>query len=669
MHAVLGVDIVAFSTLDDADQVVAIETLLGWVEDALSFNGIKGGDYRWSPAGDGGYVTFTSDAGCRCGIDVAFSIAHKAQTSRRRPQSGPKISITMALHSGTVTEARELGRNRNIWGTGINTTARILSLALPGQLLVSKQYFASYIRGKRDGEFDTGAIQWRTVKHGLQVQVLNANKHDLCLTHREAIARRWQVIGSLWRRTAGEYASLIDDAMKSGEPIAALAAAKFLLELKNPGPVEELCRMIGRTDNRPLASYPHQTHYLFSLMPPDILQRVVEAASPRLVDAGTILCRKGDTADSCFFPIAGTLVVDVPGQEDAITIEPGQIVGEFGLWVSSTRRTATVRCVDECLILELGNEQFKRISRESPLVMDAVSDLIKTRILRNVLRSQRLFPITEQESEEVWAGIRRPTCEKHSRGSVLDISTWVYILFSGAVGITLPNSRTLTIPADGTFGLEQVVGIVSDIGSPDGSSAQVLEDIVAVKLLRTAMEKLQTHEAIATAWSALCGERMRVISKTAAQTAAAPSTSSAAASTVAQYDLFLSHASEDKDSVARPLYNALADLGVSVWFDEATLEIGDSLRQKIDEGLSKCRYGVVILSPSFLKKQWPSRELDGLYARETASGAKAILPVWHELDAQIVLQHSPLLAERLAARSEEGVDVVAEKLLRVLRKK
>jgi hypothetical protein len=135
-----------------------------------------------------------------------------------------------------------------------------------------------------------------------------------------------------------------------------------------------------------------------------------------------------------------------------------------------------------------------------------------------------------------------------------------------------------------------------------------------------------------------------------------------------EYDLFLSHASEDKDAIARPLYKALTAEGVSVWFDEAVLEMGDSLRRKIDEGLAKCRYGLVILSSKFLSKQWPQRELDGLVARETAYGEKAILPIWHEIDQETLLRYSPPLADRLASRSEEGIAVLVEKILRVLKK-
>lgn len=123
------------------------------------------------------------------------------------------------------------------------------------------------------------------------------------------------------------------------------------------------------------------------------------------------------------------------------------------------------------------------------------------------------------------------------------------------------------------------------------------------------------------------------------------------------HDVFLSHASEDKDAVARPLYQALTAAGISVWFDEAVLELGDSLRRKIDAGLARCRYGIVILSPRFFEKHWPQRELDGLVAKETASGDKAILPIWHDLQLEDVIRYSPTLADRLAGRSEEGLPI------------
>lgn len=128
-----------------------------------------------------------------------------------------------------------------------------------------------------------------------------------------------------------------------------------------------------------------------------------------------------------------------------------------------------------------------------------------------------------------------------------------------------------------------------------------------------------------------------------------------------EWDVFISHASEDKDNIARPLANALQATGLRVWFDEFTLTVGDNLRQSIDHGLENSRFGVVIISPHFLGKHWPQKELDGFTALEV-DGRKVILPVWHNVDRQTVTQFSPPLAIRLAANSSKGIPAVVAAL-------
>lgn len=132
------------------------------------------------------------------------------------------------------------------------------------------------------------------------------------------------------------------------------------------------------------------------------------------------------------------------------------------------------------------------------------------------------------------------------------------------------------------------------------------------------------------------------------------------------WDVFVSHASEDKDGFARPLAEALRAEGLSVWFDESVLRLGDSLRRSIDRGLSQCTFGVVIVSKAFLSKEWPQRELDGLVAREE-EGKKIVLPIWHDIIATDVRQHSPILADRLAIPSSRGVAAVVKEILKVVR--
>jgi hypothetical protein len=122
---------------------------------------------------------------------------------------------------------------------------------------------------------------------------------------------------------------------------------------------------------------------------------------------------------------------------------------------------------------------------------------------------------------------------------------------------------------------------------------------------------------------------------------------SALADGEAEYDAFISHASEDKDDIVRPLADALEALGNKIWFDESALRVGDSLRRSIDHGLSRSRFGIVILSAAFFAKNWPQYELDGLVAKEVAGG-KVILPIWHKVSKDEVLRYSPTLADRVA---------------------
>ncbi len=116
---------------------------------------------------------------------------------------------------------------------------------------------------------------------------------------------------------------------------------------------------------------------------------------------------------------------------------------------------------------------------------------------------------------------------------------------------------------------------------------------------------------------------------------------------VRKYDVFISHATEEKYIIVRPLANLLKNAGLKVWYDEFELKIGDSLRRKIDKGLSNSRFGVVVLSKYFFKKGWTNYELDGLVTRSVTS-EQILLPIWHNISKQEVIEYSPSLADKVA---------------------
>lgn len=132
------------------------------------------------------------------------------------------------------------------------------------------------------------------------------------------------------------------------------------------------------------------------------------------------------------------------------------------------------------------------------------------------------------------------------------------------------------------------------------------------------------------------------------------------------FDVFISHASEDKADVVRPLAEALKAGGLSVWYDEFELRIGDSLRRKIDRGLAGSRFGIVVLSQAFFGRGWPEYELDGLVTR-AVSGEQILLPIWHNVTKREVIGYSPSLADRLArSTATHTVEDIAAEIIEVV---
>jgi hypothetical protein len=133
------------------------------------------------------------------------------------------------------------------------------------------------------------------------------------------------------------------------------------------------------------------------------------------------------------------------------------------------------------------------------------------------------------------------------------------------------------------------------------------------------------------------------------------------------WDVFISHASEDKESVALPLAEALTARGIKVWIDSGELRIGDSLRRRIDQGLASSTFGVVVCSKHFFAKGWPQYELDGIVGLSVA-GKQRLLPIWHEITLDEIQRQSPSLADKIARNTATAtIEQIAEEIAEVVR--
>lgn len=213
-----------------------------------------------------------------------------------------------------------------------------------------------------------------------------------------------------------------------------------------------------------------------------------------------------------------------------------------------------------------------------------------------------------------------------------------------------------TSPASRSSKQKQIASYESNIAKKASESADLGKKIADKKDKRaTAYLKLQKEQQneqknqdkanrqIQASYEARIKELQQQLSQPIVTSATPPITSDE------EYDVFVSHAYEDKESFVDEFVEALRNQGFKVWYDTDKLKWGDSMREKIDRGLAKSRYGVVILSPNYIAehKYWTKAELNGLFQVETVNG-KTILPIWHNLTKKQVVEYSPIIADRKA---------------------
>jgi hypothetical protein len=133
------------------------------------------------------------------------------------------------------------------------------------------------------------------------------------------------------------------------------------------------------------------------------------------------------------------------------------------------------------------------------------------------------------------------------------------------------------------------------------------------------------------------------------------------------FDLFISHASEDKAGIARPLSQRLQQMGFLVWFDENQIEVGEELLASLNKGISQSRFGLIIISQAFINKKWTQYEVKQLLKMSKNAGKKLFF-IWHGVNEEQVKTWSPELGSRVAFISERfSVDDLGLELAKAMR--
>jgi hypothetical protein len=105
-------------------------------------------------------------------------------------------------------------------------------------------------------------------------------------------------------------------------------------------------------------------------------------------------------------------------------------------------------------------------------------------------------------------------------------------------------------------------------------------------------------------------------------------------------------------------------MGTKVWYDDYSMEVGDSLTENINLGIKECGKCILILTPNFLSKGgWPKREFQMAFTKEMVESRNLILPVWSGVSHGEVYEYNISLSDKIGLNLDVlGLNRVVHKL-------
>lgn len=120
-----------------------------------------------------------------------------------------------------------------------------------------------------------------------------------------------------------------------------------------------------------------------------------------------------------------------------------------------------------------------------------------------------------------------------------------------------------------------------------------------------------------------------------------------------EYDVFISHANNDKEELIEELYSSLNRLGIKIFYDKESLIWGDEWKKQILNGVSKAEFAIIVISKNFFDREWTEKELAEFLNRQNRNGQKLILPILHNISMKQLKNKYPSIADIQAINSKD----------------
>lgn len=131
---------------------------------------------------------------------------------------------------------------------------------------------------------------------------------------------------------------------------------------------------------------------------------------------------------------------------------------------------------------------------------------------------------------------------------------------------------------------------------------------------------------------------------------------------------FVSHDSRDKKEIVLPIVLGLKKILCPVWYDEYSLQVGDSLCESIDKAIKETKHCILVLSKNFLSnRNWARLEFKSAFIKALINNSDTILPVWVDVTRDEIFQYHATLADIVAVKWSDGIDKVISELSRKIK--
>jgi len=344
---VLTLDVVDFSQIEtNEQQLEVIQTLIRLLRQAIPDPKIG----LWSPAGDGGSFTFLEDNSAAITTAVALG---RLINAHNQEKAGHPFQLRMGIHIGPVSKETDFDERENVWGNGINISARVTSMAKPGQILVSQDVYDSLgLKTWPKGEVTPISKRW--AKHRVSLDLYNIYKEkDQVGIPPEDLEEWYGPFQYPLQQAIDLYEAMLDYQTGDRDAFRALMVAKRLLDLqpkheRAQKAIKRISKQWGRFERNPLYDD------FFSALSPSALVYFFRNAEFSDYRRGQTIVEEGEPADSLMMVVSGEVSLEIGTERLAgIVLREGDVVGEMGLFNPGGKRTASLIAAKNTITLTL----------------------------------------------------------------------------------------------------------------------------------------------------------------------------------------------------------------------------------------------------------------------------------------------------------------------------